>query len=689
MALTLALWGAVSAMAWGAPLTADELNVLREHDPALKGTFPSQAARELARKIGREGNVDGLRGLIKLGNLLLFGDAVGSFAVDPTKHLPKELEALLLEYYGDRSWGRYLLAVLARDFDKREAVPKYRTRQLFDLLYTDLKRPSSDQQFYARRITATDLAGIEPELIALLPALPSSSASELVRFLGTRRFAPAVPALVTLQADTPDRRSTVSPGLINWALLQIGTPQAKQAVLDRLRILAKGPASDQAGWEIASVLWDVRELPVDRAPDYAELRAALPEELIPVAWSNLVKLIVSRREMRGVPDLILALSRGLQTDEAINALLAIGEPTDWRVARAELERRPGNMSPSHLASLQKRLGDALADEAGFLAQRRQNERQQELEQGRVQFNERKHQLTAIRGTEPKRYAMQLGALIERRESQLHKHADAPLSKNEKLELASEYVALAAFLRFKLGQSDKAIAAYEAAGRLRSAAGEFNNAPLAVADIQRFDRRDPKKAIEQYRLAITEINRVSNRPPHGWPWAGLRRLIEREITFLESGRTFSGTISIEDLAVVQVWVLFSPMLQVGMDPALNEAVKRIRGAAARGERLSPEASGLTLALDALPASQFQIANALMAVLQLPAQDMLRFYAKHDPAGYLTAVFLAMVINSNRRDLRSGLLGLEIGPSGPSDSVKSAAEDFFRARNIRVSLGPDLR
>lgn len=690
MALTLALWGAMSAMAWGVPLTADELNVLREHDPAPKGTFPSQAARELARTIGREGNIDGLRALIDLRNLLLFGDAVGSLNFEPSRHLPEELEALVLKHYGDDSlWRWRWLGILGRKNDKHEIVSKYRTRQLFDLLYAELKKPGNDQIHYARAIVATDLNGIEPELIALLPVLPPSSALELVRFLATRRFAPAVPALTALQAATPQPDSAGLVPTINWALLQIGTQESVQAVLDRIRTLGKRSPGSRAGAEIYGILSYVTMLPAGSRPHYSELRAALPEELSPQAWRELIKLIVSRKERRGIPDLIRALTQGPATDEAINALLALGMPADWRAARVALEG--SGIAPERLAVLQKRLGDALADEAGFLAKRRQNERQQELQQSQMQFNEQKNRLSAFKGREPRRYAAEFRALIERREVLLRQHADLPSTAGPNLDLAREYSMLAAFLRFNIGQPDEAIAAFEAAGRLRSAAGEFNNAPLAIADIQRFDRRDPRKAIEQYRLAIAEIGKFSSRPPLGSAWAKMRRVIEHEIAFLERGKTFSGTITSEDIERVHLWAWLSPMLQVGMDPALiNEATSWMRGAAARGERLPPEANGLTRVLDRLPASQFQIANTLMAVLQLPPQDILRFFAKHDPAGYITGVLLAMASNSSRRDVRSSLLlGHVVGTYAPPDSVKSAAEDFFRARNIRVSLGPDLR
>src|SRR5207253_2491351 len=89
-------------------------------------------------------------------------------------------------------------------------------------------------------------------------------------------------------------------------------------------------------------------------------------------------------------------------------------------------------------------------------------------------------------------------------------------------------------------------------------------------------------------------------------------------------------------------------------------RRLRG------RAPPDAR----ALARLAPSQLQIARAFPAVLELEPKAMLAFFARHDPAGYLTAAILAA---ANARD--------------PSPYVKAAAQTYFRERGIRGGIaGP---
>ena len=691
LATALTLWAGAGVAAWAAPLGDDAINVLRERDPRYAMATPSEAALQLAAKMGREGNVDGLRAIIGLRNQSLLFRAVGSYDTGPSKQLPEALEALIVEHYADPLLQRPLLALLAKGLDKYERIPKYRSRKLFDLLYADLK--GNDQLHYAIRIVATDLKDIESELVAALPALGTAGANELVMFLGVRKFAAAVPALKELQARTPYERDVNGLlGHINWALLQIGTPQAVQAVLDRMKTLGGRSADPRAASEVWGMLLNLKELPAGSPPDYAQIRAALPAELNDSGWSALVQLIVNRKEKRGIPDLILALIRSPGNDDAVNALLAMGEPEDWRAARAELGRMSGaNIRPDRLAALQKRFDDALADTGQTLAKRRQNERQQELQQSETRFNEEKSRLAALRTTDPKRYAADWRALIERHETLLGDYADLPYSTGAKGQLAREYAALAWFLRFTLRKPDEAIAAYQAMAKLQPAApAGIDFASIAIADVQRFDKRDPRKAIEQYRLLLAGLGAGPSRPDAQLArlFPGLRLWIAREIAYLESGKPFSGVIGRDDLAVVEVWFLLSAMQQE-TDPALIEALNRMQEAAMRGQILSP--AGLLRALDALPASQLHMASAFVGVLQLPPQDILRFFAKHDPAGYLTAAILALAAYRQPQspDASRGLPNPYTGSLGSPASVKSAADSFFRARGIRVALAADPR
>jgi hypothetical protein len=224
----VAALGIMSARA--APLSSSELATLREIKVVYGTPTPSDAAVALAQKIGRDGNVDGLRAIVQLHQPLLVMRAADSLTDSLNRtsapFLPEPIEALIVEFYADRDAHRPLINLVARNMNQDgHSSPQYRGHELFALLLADMKAKRNDSMMYARRLVTTDLQGIEPDLIATLPGLDPAAANELVGFLGRRRYAPAVPALRTLQESTPFARDVNGLlGNISIALLQIGTP---------------------------------------------------------------------------------------------------------------------------------------------------------------------------------------------------------------------------------------------------------------------------------------------------------------------------------------------------------------------------------------------------------------------------------------------------------------------------------
>jgi hypothetical protein len=637
LAPALALCIAASA-GWAAPLSKNETTILHERDTRYPSSPPSEVALLLAEKIGREGNVDGLRAILDMRDVGLLQRAVGTYDPRGARQLPEPVEALIVRHYADPLLQNPLLGLLAKHVDKQGRYPTYRGRKLFELLYADLK--GNEQFRNAIRIVATDLQGIEPELAAALPQLGSAAANELVMFLGQRRYVPAVAALKALQARIPlERNENQVLEHVNLALLQIGTPEAVQAVLERLKLLGARSAEPRAASEIWVLLINLKAQPAGSPPDYAELRAALPAELSDSGWKALIDLIASRGEKRGMPELVRALSRPAVSEDAVSALLAIGEPEDWRAARAAL------------ATPQKRLDDALADPAAFIARRGQAERQQALQQTQVEFSAEKLRLSPLKASDPQRYAAGWRTAIERREALLRDYADLPYSVGARQELAREYAALAGFLRFVLRRPDEAIAAYQAMAKLQGPAPVgIDLASIGIADIERFDKRSPRKALEQYRSMLASLGGDAARAgPARSLVPGLRRWLEHEVAYLESGKPFSGVIGRDDFAAAEVLLILGAM-QPEVDPSPG--------------------------LDALPPSQLHVASVWMQVPRLPPRDTVRLLSRHDPAGYLSAVLLAAA--AYRQQVVSG-----------APDMRPAADEFFRARGIRSALAPNPR
>ena len=568
---------------------------------------------EDAARIGREANLQGLRALVAQRNQGLIYRATQSWNFGGARHLSEPLEALIVEYYADPVAQRPLVTLVAKGLENYERFPKYRGRKLFDLLHADLKA-RKDTHHYAIRIIATDQP-VDRELTDLLGLLDPAAANEIVMFLGRRKYAPALPALQALQARIPHERDVNGMlGRVNWAYLQIGTPEAMQALFARLATLGQSK-DERAGYEVAGILMSIEQQPPGSPPDYAQLRAALPAEMPANAWDALVSLIQKRKEKRGIPDLQRAIQHSPRPEAAVDALLAVGEPDDWRAAR---------VPPQHAAA-QKRLDAALAHPAQSIARRDERERQDAAYRTQMEFGREKSRIAALRKTEPRRYATEMRALLERQGA-----------RNP--ELWREYLELAAFVRFELRQPDEAIATYQRAEQAMPA-NQLNLAAVSIADVYRFDKRDAARAAQHYRRMAASLPAGRSGQEARFA-AGIKQWLEHEIAYVERGKRFSGAIARADMETAQLWLMLGAVQAMSDSP--------------------PDARSLSR----LPPSQLQLGRAVPLVLELEPREMLAFFARHDPAGYLTA----------------GILGAA-SIRNPSPYVKAAAETFYRERGIQ--------
>jgi hypothetical protein len=111
--------------AGAAPLSRAELATLRETHLDAGYARPSDAARELAGRIGRDGNVDGIRAIVAAGQLELLSIAAQSFKAG-ARTLPAPLEALIVEHYRDPMMRRALFAFVGSGLDEYGRFPRYR-----------------------------------------------------------------------------------------------------------------------------------------------------------------------------------------------------------------------------------------------------------------------------------------------------------------------------------------------------------------------------------------------------------------------------------------------------------------------------------------------------------------------------------------------------------------------------------
>jgi hypothetical protein len=297
---------------------------------------------------------------------------------------------------------------------------------------------------------------------------------------------------------------------------------------------------------------------------------------------------------------------------------------------------PGTLHPSpfKIVALLLWAGLALA----------QDDRRQAFEESTSVLNARKSQLSRMRSSEPQRYVAEMRAALEKRQAEITAVDDmANVAIPARMALASDYNALAGFLRFALGQPDAAMEAYEAAWKVQPA-DSLDIASLGIADIARFDKRDSKTAVERYKRTLFS---VSGR----WSGAnaelatGFKRWLGAEIAYLEGGQRWSGSLEKADIATAELWLVLTsrqePLPRGGTD----------------GEILAK-----------LTPSQLQLGRLYPALLLFPPDEMLAVFARHDPAGYLTGSILGFCLQHD-----------------PSPYVTSAAARFFKERGIRPPSG----
>jgi hypothetical protein len=643
--IALGAW-LLSAPVSATPLTVSELATLQETDAGPKNPTPSKAAIELARKIGREGNDDGLRAIIELHQVVLLNSAIASYSLSSSRSLPRSLEALIVAHYNDPDLQRPLLFTIGRGLDQEgRRIPQYHSRALFDLLYADMqnhRKTRVDDFGRAILIVATDLKGIEPELLSVLPSVPREAQAELVTFLGQRHYAPAVRALRDLQEHTPFARDMNGLlGRIDLSLLSIGTPDAVKAVLDRLAELRE--SNDvQARSEIVYIVDTLRTHGSRSQPHYLALRALLPKELSPDVQGAVVRLIASRKETDGVPELISATGHG--NDEALTALLTLGDQQAWKAAATQLEQAGSSaaIKPERLASLRNRLDAAIANPERAKAEVNEAERKQALNEAWRRLNEEIPKEAPLRASDPKRYVSEAENRLQRAKALLEANAGLPETTKYRGDILQAYVRLATFTRFTVRDAAHAVALYEHAAAVSKDLPSFENpgrwALIGVADCLRFDLKDSRRALQTYKEVLQ--HEEHEQPSTNDVEAAWQRLfaewLNAEIAFLSEGKRYAGTPNADDSGILAYVLIYGGKDLQEDDSALSALTTALK----TRTPAAPESRDFAPQLEALSPSEARLFSAfyLLPLMRSP-ERVVHFLRKSDPAGFLTAHFFA--------------------------------------------------
>lgn len=630
-----------------APLDDKEKEILLSLDPKSVQPYPSQAAFELARKIGFDGDVDKLKTVAELDNWQILSEVVSSFKLgklDSSNNLPAPIENLIVEQYSNKSIRNVLLGFIARGLENYVRFPKYRSRALFDLIYSELKKNPSESYGYAIKIVATDLTGIEPDLIALLPNLEPASANEIVILIGLHRYAPAVSALRKFQEQTPySRDENGLIGHIDWALLQINTPESIQTVLDRLVLLGQQASSQQADSQIYSILSYINSAPPDVRLDFASLRNKLPKTLPPNTQIALVDLIAKRQELRGVPDLIDAAMTG--NYEAVTTLLNLGTPEDWQKGKQAIENGAvtGTIKPDRLIQLQKMLDVAIADPEKYIAKRSELASRKAFYEAREKLSSQYPDLQNLKLTDPKRYVLESEAYLQGAEKLFPNKAvkDSPIQYQQ--DVAQEYQRLADYTRYTLRDPKHAVALYEHAIALsETLPSPYDNTGLkeriGLAETLRFDLVNEQKALQIYQDLLPRVSRgpFSNNEIEIASHQFYKEWIQAEISYLSDGKRYSESPNPVTASGVGPFVVYGLEFLRVEDINLANKYALLRSQKMR----KAEMDSFAKQLESLSPSQFWVLNTFSLLPTLGSSErIVAFMRKNDPTGYVTAVCFA--------------------------------------------------
>lgn len=626
-----------------ASLSETDLATLRsaeQFDPQYRTTVTSKAALELARRIGSEGNIDGMQAIIDVRNQNLLMQALQYVRVDPSRTLPEPLERLIVKNYSNPIAQRPLLGLIGGGTIDRQSgrSPKYRSRALFDLLYASLKAGGNEGLHYAIRIVATDLQGVEAPLTALLSTLDPAAADELVSFLARKKYDAAVPALRALQQRvTFARNQNGLLGNIDRAYVEIGSTAALDALFDRIGELGRHSDVRNAELELAGFILNLASMPADSQPDYVRLRNALPKQLGQNTLQYLVSLIEKRKDRRGMPDLLSALGYG--NENALDAILALGKPEDWRTARVQLDRAavPGTAAPQPIARLRQRLDDALADSARFIEKRTVAERRQQFEDARLAVDSAREKLSALKAGDPQRYAADMQANLDSAAALAASNVGLEQAAYYCRDVAKAYAQLAVFSRFTLRDPARAVMLYERAialsERLPTAESSAVIERAGLADTLRFDLNNPTRALSIYRQMQQQASAGPPSPneTEALFQGVLNNWLSAEIAFLAEGKRYDGVPDRDTVAAIALIGAWSAENLGGDDPAtaFRSRAPKKEDDAAFGQQL-----------ELLSPSQIRLLNtaAYLPLLATP-ERIERFLRKHDPAGFLTANIFA--------------------------------------------------
>jgi hypothetical protein len=697
-------WAALAAstlaatVAWGGPaLTPEEIEALRLRNSRFTDQA-EPAAYQMAQKLGEAGNVEALKEIARLGDYRVLDSYVHAFWRFRGP-LPAEAEPILARLLRDPKLRRSAIALIGRP---PECPRSYASRELFDTLREIQADPAAAASFgglLAEHFVCTTRRDVDMEMAEMITRSRATDRSAIVHYLVKHKAVDTVPTLERALAVIPMRQGDFIHASILTAFLQLDTPDSITAFYRRIAWIGRNPAAPGVEQEVSAISGHLQyENWPPRTPwRYEPLRPLLVS--VPPGRHTYAMIQATRRikDPAAARDL-LAFIDGPYGAAALEAIIEIGTPADWRAAQEKVSSLP----PQHALNEQKnkglrdRLAANLAAPGKAVSERERTNRMQAWSAARSELEQKVKPQEALRQSDPARFAAEQEAYLARAEKLLERDPAEPPVQGYRATLAGEYERLATFTRLSLKNATRAVPLYERAIAIGAPLPRHWNAGvrerLGLADTLRFDLRDSARALELYqevRARLAQEPRSRNDTEAAIESVMLEWL-DAEIAFLVQGRRYAGQPSLEASGVATL--LFG---EGAAFLALDDVEMTALLAAARdkGGMSSDRKREAAARLEALPPSQARFMSAFRLLPALGSPERIAAFARrHDPTGFVSAIAFASLhgIDAMARENPGRVQREDVfGWSKADWQVMAAAEKATLGRSVAVVVKPDPR
>jgi hypothetical protein len=661
----------------------------RTDDATLLDQATAPPPRAAAQELGRRMNAPALARFLESSDQALV-EAWIAGANETGGPLSPAIEALAIRYLDHPKLGWRVQAV----FDHT----RYTQTATFDALARRLCEQSPSAESTASHLVHTDLP-IADGVVALLPQAKSGRCP-LARWLGTQRYAPAVPAIRGSLADAgPDDVACLC-----GALVAIGTPEAGTALGDfavaRLDRGDRERAKRCLQGAIYNVAWNVELPPMDlgmlggvvrRVDDDGASKGYLDLVRRTHAGMALEHVLAYLDRDPGATDGLHATAFGLITE--------LDDPTAWQHARERLDRlrveehADEGYYRNEIGRLDTMLHDPDAELARRAAHRRAYQDASALTNALALPRERREVAGRLRLQAPlESWTRAQERYLRALDRVLHRDWESASLVDQRRMAANECFDLATIVRVRLGDPGRSLSLAKRAARLSPTDATGALARMEIAEINRYERADKARARRFYvRLRrmlpdsrLLAVDPQVDRRGMGRWW---ERWIDVETRYLDTGTPFSGTV---DRRTVQEFLAWAPLFLV---PATLTAEPDRVTVASGGAKI--DEFTLAAAFPTSVSSHIVLLRTSPGLSVLSPEHLLAYLEHHDPARFWSATLLALGIADDPRRTggerpASRTFFFVHPPTSPGTAepwpIAMAAETFASKTGITIAMEP---